>query len=63
MHQYISGEKDIQLVIECLAYQQTHHMALTDCDLTDSALYCSVHVWPTFLLITQEFMNDNHENN
>ena len=37
MHQYISGKSDIQTAIECWAYQQTHHKALTDSDLTDTA--------------------------
>ena len=37
MHHYISRKKDIQLVVECLDYQQTHHMALNNSDLTDTA--------------------------
>ena len=40
MCQYISRKKEIQLVIECWAYQQTHHTALTDSNLTDIA--CTV---------------------
>ena len=38
-YQYI-GEKDIQVVIECWAYQQTHPKELTESDLTDTA--CTV---------------------
>ena len=31
------GQNDIQPVMECWAYQQTHHMTLTNGDLTDTA--------------------------